>query len=49
MKEQEMMAKTRMGMDRVKCGQELEVGDLLAMCRFIVQDGGIIKLGEGDL
>ena len=27
----------------------VEGGLLLAVFRFIVQDGGIIKLGEGDL
>ena len=49
MREQEMMARTWMGMDKVKCAQEVEGGDLLAVFRFILQDGGIIKLGEGDL
>ena len=33
----------------MKCVQVVEVGDLPAEFRFIVQDGGIIKLGVGDL
>ena len=33
----------------MKCVQGMEVGDLPAVFRFIVQDGGIIKLGEEDL
>ena len=33
----------------MKCVQGLEVGDLPTVFRFIVQDGGIIKLREEDL
>jgi hypothetical protein len=47
MREQEMMARTWMRM--VKCAQEVEGGDLHAVFRCIVQDGGIIKLEEGVL
>ena len=32
-----------------KGSQEVECGDLLAVFRVIVKDGGIIRLGEGDL
>ena len=31
MREQEMMARNWMGMDKVKCAQEVEGGDLLAV------------------
>ena len=33
----------------MKCVQGVEVGDLPAVCRFIVQDEGINKLREEDL
>ena len=49
MREQEMVARDWMRMDKVKYTQEVEGGDLLAVFRSIVQDGGIIMLGEGDL
>ena len=49
MREQEMVAGDLIMEDNVKCDQEVEGWDLLAELRFIVQDGEIIKLGEGDL
>jgi hypothetical protein len=45
MREQEMVARDWMGMDKVKCAQEMEGGDLLAVFRSIVKEGGIIMLG----
>ena len=44
MREQKMEAWDWVRMDKVKCAQEVEGGDLLAVSRFTVQDGGIIKL-----
>ena len=44
-----MMARTWMRMDKVKCAQEVEGGDLHAVFRCILQDGGIVTLEEGDL
>jgi hypothetical protein len=46
MREQEMETGDWMRMDKVKCAQDMKGGDLLAvsLSRFIVQDGGIIKL-----
>ena len=44
MRKQKMEAGDWVRMDKVKCAQEVEGGDLLAVSRFIVQDGGIIKL-----
>ena len=49
MREQEMVAGDLIMEDNVKCAQEVEGWDLLAEHRFIVQDGEIIKLWEGDL
>ena len=36
-------------MDKVKFIQEVEGGELPAVFRFIVDDGGITKLGEGHI
>ena len=46
MREQEMEVGHWMRMEKVKCDQEVVGGDLLALSRFM-QDGGMIKLGEG--
>ena len=43
---QQALQGSRTWMDKVKCAQEVEGGDLLAVFRFIVKDRGIIKLGE---
>ena len=48
-REQEMVVGDLKMEDNVKCAQEVEGWDLFAELRFIVQDGEIIKLGEGDL
>ena len=49
MREQSMVAGDWMRMDKVKCFQEGEGGELPSVFMFIMQYGGITKLGEGDL
>ena len=43
-REQEMVAGDWMRMDKVKCVQEVEGGELPTVFRFSVDDGGITKL-----
>ena len=49
MREQEMVAGDWMRIDKVRCVQEVEGGEVPDVFRLIVQDGGITKLGEEDL